>query len=99
MRDSGSRKYKEIIVPIVLKFVPHAKVILYGSRARGDWTEGSDIDIALDAGQKIGSRTLALIISAIEESKMPINFDIVDLHEVSKEMRKEILKNGVIWKE
>lgn len=41
------------IVPIIEKYLPNAKIILYGSRARNDNQEGADIDIALDAGDKI----------------------------------------------
>ncbi len=50
---SNTDKYKKIIVPIILKHVPQAKIILYGSRARMDESDGSDIDIALDMGRKI----------------------------------------------
>lgn len=95
--QSKINDYKNIIVPIVLKYLPKVKIILYGSRARGDWTEGSDIDIALDIGNKIVSEQLVLIINDIEESTLPINFDIVDLYSVSESMREEILKNGIIW--
>ncbi len=45
--------YKDIILPIILKYAPNAQVILYGSRARGTNSEGADIDIALDAGEKL----------------------------------------------
>lgn len=43
-----TESYGEIIVPIIIKYAPKAKIILYGSRARGDFQDGSDI--ALDMG-------------------------------------------------
>jgi predicted nucleotidyltransferase len=91
--------YKKIIVPIIVKYLPDAKIILYGSRARGDYKEGSDIDIALDMGYTIDDRMINNIIGDLEESNLPINFDIVDFHAVSEKMQQRILRDGVIWKE
>ena len=73
-------------------------MILYGSSARKDAREGSDIDIALDIGKKIEDATISAIIGDLEESDLPINFDIVDFHAVSERMQQEILKDGVIWR-
>lgn len=89
--------YKDLLVNIIFKHLPHVKIILYGSRARGDWKEGSDIDIALQAEKKIDPLVLATIMADIEESTLPINFDIVDFNAVSEDMRKEILKYGIVW--
>lgn len=91
--------YKEIIVPIVVKHLPNAKIILYGSRARGDAREGSDIDVALDMGHKIDTLIMSNIIGDLEESRLPICFDIVDFHNISESMQQRILKDGIIWKE
>lgn len=90
--------YKKIIMPIIEKYLPKAKIILYGSRARGDSQEGSDIDIALDIGHKIERHIIVKIIEDLESSTLPINFDIVDLNNVSKELKEQILKYGKIWK-
>jgi len=94
---SGISHYQELIMNIIGAHAPGAKIILYGSRARNDWSEGSDIDVALDMGKKIDTNVLNAIINDIEESILPINFDIVDLHNVSEAMRQEILKDGIVW--
>lgn len=94
---SRTELYKKIIVPIIKKHAPKAKVILYGSRARGDNREGSDIDIALDEGSVIDAARFSSILEDIEESKLPITFDIVDFRCVSAEMQKDIEKEGVVW--
>ncbi len=91
-------EYKDIIVSIILKHVPQAKIILYGSRARGDSKEGSDIDIALDIGTPIDKSLLSEIEWDLEDSDLPILFDIVDLAKISADMKKNILKDGIIWK-
>lgn len=96
--ESKTETYKEIIIPIIQRHLPDAKIILYGSRARKDESEGSDIDIALDAGSKIEFRTLSKIISDLDESNLPIHFDIVDFQNLSERMQGEIVKDGLLWK-
>lgn len=98
MKDNLTEKYKHIIVPIIRKYVPDVKIILYGSRARGDAGEGSDVDIALDAGYAIDNLIMSEIRGDLEESKLPICFDLVDFKKVSQDMQKEIVKDGIVWK-
>ena len=94
-----TEKYKKIIMPIIEKYAPDAKIILYGSRARGDFGQGSDIDVALDMGHKIEDRIMSSIFGDLEDSDLPINFDIVDFQAVSEKMQQRIIKDGVVWKE
>lgn len=91
-------KYKNIIMPIIERHVPEAKIILYGSRARGDFKEGSDIDIALDIGSKIDNSLMSNIMWDLEDSNLPILFDIVDFSKISESMKKNILKDSIVWK-
>lgn len=68
------------------------KVILFGSRARGDHLRTSDIDLAVTGGN-IVRFTLAV------EEKVPtlLKFDIVNLDGmVQNELRESIEKEGVI---
>jgi predicted nucleotidyltransferase len=94
---SYTEKYREIIVPIILKHLPNAKIILYGSRARKQERSGSDIDVAIDIGKPIESHTMAMIRGDVEESNLPIPFDIVDFHSLSEDMVEAIKKDGVVW--
>jgi uncharacterized protein len=96
--ESRLEKYKNIIIPIVVRHIPDAKIILYGSRARGDDKPGSDIDVALDTGGVIDDSLINQIIWDLEDSDIPIFFDIVDFTKMSEDMKKNILKDGVIWK-
>lgn len=91
-------KFKTIILNIVEKHMPNAKVILYGSRARQQHKEGSDIDIALDLGQKIDRAQILKVINDLDDSLLPVEFDVVDFNSVSESMQSEILKDGVVWK-
>jgi predicted nucleotidyltransferase len=90
-------KYKIMLLDIVHKHIPDCSVYLFGSRARGSTLEGADMDVALDAGSPISFNVLVDISSDLEESNIPLFVDIVDMHNVSIEMRKEIEKEGKLW--
>jgi predicted nucleotidyltransferase len=56
-REALLKRVKEV----VQSFDPEAEIILYGSRARGDWTEDSDWDLlVLYSGPEDLSRERAL---------------------------------------
>ena len=84
-------------MPIIQKHLPNAKIILYGSRARQTNAPGADIDIALDMGKKIDRSIIIAIKDDLEESALPILFDVVDYHAVSEHMRNEIKRDGKVW--
>lgn len=90
--------YKEILLNIIAQELPMARVILFGSRARGDHQEGADIDIALDNNTKIDPGIIFEIKGLIEDSNLPVFCDVVDMHAISNCMREKILTDGVIWK-
>lgn len=66
------------------------KVILFGSRARGDNKERSDIDLAIEGG-----KTALFAVEAEEKIRTLLMFDIVDLGGfVQEELRKSIEAEG-----
>lgn len=68
------------------------KVILFGSRARGDNWERSDIDLAVSGGD-IGEFREAVD----EEAWTLLMFDVVNLDKgISEELQEEIDRDGVI---
>jgi len=90
-------RYMAIIMPIVTKHASHAKVMVFGSRARGDNDEGADIDVALDEGSSMERAKISAIIGDLEESNLPILFDVVDFRSVNGRMQQEVLKDGIVW--
>ncbi len=82
---------------LITKYLPQANIYLFGSRARKDNTPQSDIDIAIENKTKIDSSILSNIREEIEESTIPFTVDIVDLNDVSKELREQILKDKIQW--
>ena len=91
-------KYKNTIVSIITKYLPKSKVYLFGSRARGSNLEGADIDIALDADEVIDLNILFKITHDIDQSNLPVYVDVVDINAVSQDLKNQILKDKVIWK-
>ncbi|MBR3394598.1 MAG: nucleotidyltransferase domain-containing protein [Firmicutes bacterium] len=68
------------------------KVVLFGSRARGDYKEKSDIDLAV-----LGENVSSFRIRIEEEIKTLLQFDIVDLDKATdQELLSAIEREGVV---
>lgn len=68
------------------------KVILFGSRARGDYKERSDIDLAVSGGN-----ISAFSVDVDEETSTLLKYDIVNLDgSVQKELLQSIKEEGII---
>lgn len=68
------------------------KVILFGSRAKGNHTERSDVDIAVADGD-----IDHFYWDVKENVHSLLTFDVVELEDkISDELRKEIERDGVI---
>lgn len=68
------------------------KVILFGSRARGDFKERSDIDLAFHGGCRS-----QFVLDVDEVTSTLLEFDIVDLDKpVRKELLESIKSEGVV---
>ena len=89
---------KKTIIKTIINLLPNAHIYLFGSRATKTNQPESDIDIAIDAQKKINAFTLSKIKEALEESSIPFTIDILDLHSISLEFKKQILKEGIAWK-
>jgi len=89
---------KDKIVKIIEIFFPQAKVYLFGSRARQDYTEISDIDVAIDAGRPLSLTEKGQISTMIDALNIPQKTDIVDFHRVPQALKENILKEGILWK-
>lgn len=74
------------------------KIVLFGSRARGDYVKSSDIDIGILPRDKINKKKLVLLREKVENSNVPYKVDVVDLSQASKEFTEKALREGIIWK-
>lgn len=90
-------RFKPILLDIIHKYVPDCKVYLFGSRARGTHKEGADIDLALEANEKISFMTILKIQHDIEETTIPVFVDVVDLDGTSDDFKNEVKRDGILW--
>ncbi|MDD5900261.1 MAG: nucleotidyltransferase domain-containing protein [Lachnospiraceae bacterium] len=68
------------------------KVILFGSRARGDYTRISDIDLAV-----LGGDVVSFSLAVEEEVSTLLTFDVVDLSsEIADGLINSIRKEGIV---
>ena len=90
MNDTGIRP--EVIEEIrnLAQKYDIEKVILFGSRARGDFRRTSDIDIAV-----IGGDFARFALDVDEETSTLLEYDIVNLdRDMQEELRESIEKEG-----
>ncbi|NLM42645.1 MAG: nucleotidyltransferase domain-containing protein [Clostridiales bacterium] len=87
----------EYIVGVIAKFNEIKKAVIFGSRAKGNYKAGSDIDIAI-YGDDITYDTISSLHSLLEdESPLPYLFDIVDYtHLDHKELKEHIDRVGIV---
>lgn len=72
-----------------------AKIYLFGSYAKGNFRQSSDVDIAIQGANKQKIRQLR---EHFEESNIPCKVDIVDLNFASADLIGEIERTGILWK-
>ncbi|MDP2753332.1 MAG: nucleotidyltransferase domain-containing protein [Nitrospirota bacterium] len=73
-------------------------IILFGSRARGDFDRRSDIDIGIMPRKKYDQKKLILLKEKLENMNIPYKIDIVNISKVSDVFREKVLKEGKIWR-
>ena len=71
------------------------EIYLFGSRARGDNSPFSDVDIGILASGDISDK-LTLLREILEESNFPYKVDLVDLTS-NRELLEVVLKEGKRW--
>ena len=71
--------------------------ILYGSRAKGNYKPGSDIDLTL-IGDGLGYAELSRLADALEESDIPYQVDLSILADVENaNLREHIQRVGKVF--
>jgi uncharacterized protein len=76
-----------------------AEVWLFGSCARDDVMQHSDIDIAILPHDELPFAFFALLGADIEDSTIPYDVDLVDLRSAAPSLLDEVRREGVKWRE
>ena len=79
------------------------KAIIFGSRAKGNYKEGSDIDIAIKGQDLVFDDTLS-ILRKLDELELPYEIDLINYHTIKEpELKDHIDRVGIElysrWKE
>lgn len=86
---------KQYVLDEIIHFAKKAqiqKVILFGSRARGDYWRASDIDLAVYGGD-----ILAFEFDVKENTSTLLDFDIIDLGQnIDAKLRTSIETEGIL---
>ncbi|MCH6200084.1 nucleotidyltransferase domain-containing protein [Aquiflexum sp. LQ15W] len=86
----------EEILSVLEKFPKIEKAIVFGSRAKGNYKNGSDVDIALK-GRHLDFETISHVSYLLnEETRMPYKFDVLNYHSIQEqELKNHIDRIGV----
>ena len=88
-------RYRQRLVELLAAEPRVRRIILFGSRARGDARPGSDVDLAVE-GEHLTPETLAAMQTRLEESTIPYLVDLVPLDEnLDPRLREHILADGI----
>jgi len=95
----STKKAFEIEILVIELFKEENVIlILFGSRARGDYNRVSDIDIGILPDKNLDRKKLILLKEKIDNLNFPYTVDVVDLSKVSEAFRERVLRDGIIWK-
>jgi predicted nucleotidyltransferase len=88
----------EVFSEIIQIFKEHEhieKAILFGSRAKGTYKPGSDIDIALN-GQELNLKDVLSMQNRLDDLDQPYFFDLVILNSITEDgLKQHIERVGV----
>lgn len=76
-----------------------AAVWLFGSCARDEVKQHSDIDIAILPRDELSPNFFALLADEIDESTIPYDVELVDLRRADPALIEEVQREGVQWRE
>ena len=85
------------VIEIISSYSEITEAIIFGSRAKGTYRRGSDIDIAIKCdNSKFDKR--GDLISRFDESNLPLFVDIVDYNSITtNELKIQIDLYGVVF--
>ena len=75
MRYGLSNTSESRILNVLASYPAIDRAVLYGSRARGNYREGSDIDITLE-GPSLTFSDLCLVYNRLDDLMLPYHFDL-----------------------
>ena len=99
MKYGLSEATVENICAVFTRFPEIEKAILYGSRAKGNFKTGSDIDLTL-CGEELTSDLCSTVASALDDLLLPYTIDLSVFDDLDHtKLREHIERVGVLFYE
>jgi predicted nucleotidyltransferase len=100
MNPVRERALEELRTMVLKALEGHdAAVWLFGSCARDEVKQHSDIDIAILPREQLPASFFAVLADEIEESTIPYDVELVDLRRADPALVEEVQREGVKWRE
>lgn len=97
MTDLGLHKQDlDLIISVIAKYPEIMEAVIFGSRAKGNFKNGSDIDIALK-GNNLDLQLISTISFCLnEETNLPYKFDVLNFQNIKNaELTEHINRVGI----
>ena len=92
LSDQTLQKIRDVF----LRYPQVEEAVLYGSRARGDYKNGSDIDLTLRGGTELTHTILSQIANDLDDQLLPYTIDLSIFKNIrNPEMIEQIKRVGV----
>ena len=90
----------EKICGLLAKYPQVEKAVLYGSRAKGNHKNGSDIDLTLYGREDLTLNMLYRIMNEMDDLLLPYSFDLSIFHQINDpDVIDHIQRVGVVFYE
>ncbi|RKU27796.1 hypothetical protein C6499_11215 [Candidatus Poribacteria bacterium] len=98
MQHGLSAQTLQKIHDVLVRYPQVEEAVLYGSRARGDYKNGSDIDLTLRGGNALTHTTLSQIANDLDDQLLPYTIDLSIFGNIrNPEMVEQIERVGVVF--
>jgi len=88
------------ICAVFVYFPQIEKVIIYGSRAKGNYKNGSDIDLTLQGDKELTFDVLLKIMNDLDELLLPHTIDLSIFNDITdREVIEHIQRAGMVFYE
>lgn len=92
-----TENHRKIINEIFDKYPQVKKVLVYGSRAKGNYREGSDIDMTIVEDEKIPFDVFLKIVNDFDDSMLPFLVDISVFSDLTNpDLKEHITRLGKV---
>lgn len=98
MKYGLSEQTLQKIHDVFVRYPQVEEVVLYGSRAKGDYKNGSDIDLTLHGGDSLTHTILSKIANDLDDQLLPYTIDLSIFKSIrNPDMIEQIERIGMIF--